>query len=89
MQTSQTVQNVAQWTVERSRKDDRLYSRFGRDLESDHTGEFVAISDDGDFFLGTNEYGVAVEAVRRFGSGNFALRRIGADAEVYWRALPT
>lgn len=88
MQTSQTVPDVAQWMEERARKDDRLYERHGRDLEADHDGEFVAISDDGRLIVGPDELSVSDEAARRIGAGSFALRRIGADAEIRWRELP-
>ena len=87
MQARQTVQDIAQWMAERSRKDDLLYERFGRDLEPELDGEFVAISDDGRLIQGTDILSVSDEATRRFGDGNFALRRIGADAEIRLRVL--
>lgn len=31
---------------------DQLYERYGKPLEAEHWGEFVAISEDGDTFLG-------------------------------------
>ncbi|MGH2532204.1 MAG: hypothetical protein ACRDJW_07830 [Thermomicrobiales bacterium] len=75
------------WMSERARKDDRLYERYGRSLESGHVGEFVAISDDGEVILGTDHLALSNEAAARFGEGNFALRKIGAKAEWHLRAL--
>jgi hypothetical protein len=71
-----------QWRAERDRKDVILYEQFGRPLEPAHNGEFVAISDDGRTILGSEELDVTDRAIEQFGSGNFALRRIGARAEV-------
>ena len=80
-----TERGVEAWIAERARADDRLYERYGRPLESEHAGQFVAIGDDGDLLLGDDEFAVATEAAHRFGRGAFALRRIGADAEARWR----
>ena len=79
--------DVRAWIAERAAEDDRLYERYGRELEAEHRGEFVAISQDGRLVLGHDELTVAHEAIRRFGPGAFTLRRIGADAEIRWRAL--
>ncbi|MGH2560572.1 MAG: hypothetical protein ACRDJH_16030 [Thermomicrobiales bacterium] len=74
-----TVEEVKTWVAERSAKDRRLYERYGRPLEAEHTGEFVAISDDGEVMLGTDELTLTKDAVARFGPGTFALRKIGVD----------
>lgn len=66
--------------------DELLYRRFGQALEAEHAGEFVAIADDGRLILGTDELALAKEALEQFGRGAFALRRIGADAEIRWRS---
>lgn len=76
---------VRQWVVKRSQQDDCLYERYGKGLEAEHTGEFAAISNDGRVIRGSNELAVARQARDEFGSGNFALRRIGGDAEIHWR----
>ena len=86
MTTATDPTNIQAWLAERVAKDDQLYERFGRPLEADHAGELVAISDEGDLILGTDELDLATKSVNRFGSGRFALRRIGADAEIRWRA---
>jgi hypothetical protein len=81
------LETVRAWVVQRSAQDDRLYEKYGKVFEAEHRGEFVAISDDGQTILGTDELKVAQQALRQFGSGAFALRRIGADAEIRWRRV--
>ena len=76
---------VAQWMSDRAALDDRLYQRYGRALEANHGGDFVAISDDGQTILGLDELVVASQGIQKFGPGEFALRRIGADSEIRWR----
>ncbi|MGH2531470.1 MAG: hypothetical protein ACRDJW_04095 [Thermomicrobiales bacterium] len=78
-----TIDEVEAWMAERSAKDRHLYERYGRPLEAEHTGEFVAISDDGEFMLDAEELTLTKEAVERFGPGKFALRKIGVDG--VWR----
>lgn len=73
------------WLDQRGEKDDRLYEHFGRPLERALTGEFVAIADDGRTLVGKDELSVAQQAIERFGRGAFALRCIGAAAEIRWR----
>lgn len=58
-------------------RDRLLYERFGRPLETDHRGEYVAIAPDGQTILGTRAAEVLRQAIDRFGSGNFALKRVG------------
>lgn len=82
-----TLEEVRAWMAERSRKDEELYERYGRPLEADHAGEFVAISDNGEIILGTDKLALANEAALRFGDGNFAFRKIGARAESRLRAV--
>lgn len=77
--------DLKQWITQRAHEDDRLYERYGRPLETGHTGEFVAISFAGETILGSDELTLAVQAAKHFGSGNFALRRVGYDAEIRWR----
>ena len=78
-------QDIEAWVRQRAEQDDRLYERYGQPLEAEHKGEFVAISDYGRLILGPNELTVATRAAEQFGAGTFALRRIGADAEMRWR----
>jgi len=55
-------------------RSNRLYEQFGRALEADHAGEFVAIAPDGRSLLGhsAGEAGRKVKAA--FGPGNFVFK---------------
>jgi hypothetical protein len=75
---------LQRWLKERSERDDRLYDQYGRALEAEHSGEFVAIGDNGRIILGSSEIEVADQAAAEFGAGAFALRRVGAKAEMRW-----
>ena len=77
---------VAEWVARRAKLDDQLYARYGRPLEAEHQGGFVAISDQGAVLLGDDELTLTTQAVEQFGPGAFALRRIGHEAEL--RAWP-
>ena len=71
--------------AQRAEEDDRLYEKYGKPLEPEHIGKYVAIGSDGQCILDSDELALAVRALNRFGPGNFALRRIGYDAEIRWR----
>lgn len=81
-------EQVQRWIARRAQDDDRLYEQYAKGLEPEHQGEFVAISDDGRLIRGPDELAVATQAREQFGLGAFALRRIGAEAEIRWRRLP-
>ena len=51
-----------------------LYERYGRPLEGDHWGEFIAISPRGDWLTGTDLLEVGREAAERFGNGNYVCK---------------
>jgi hypothetical protein len=82
-----TVEYLSDWVRHRTEQDELLYDRHGKPLEAQHYGEFVAISDDGRTLLGTDELSLTKRAAEEFGPGQFALRRIGHDAEVRWREI--
>ncbi|MEW6417123.1 MAG: hypothetical protein AB1480_03260 [Nitrospirota bacterium] len=71
----------------RAEADDRLYERYAKSLEDKHKGEFVAISRDGQVIWGKDDVAVLREAIKNFGSGNFALRRVGSRAIGKWRRV--
>jgi len=73
------------WLRERGEQDDGLYERHGKPLEEEHTGEYVAISDDGEIILGTDSLEVDLKALERFGSGHYCFRRVGYEVEGVWR----
>ena len=65
--------------VEIIERNDALYEKYGRQLEAEHKGEFVAIGLSGQVILGKNLDEVLLPAVERFGKMNFALKRVGYD----------
>jgi hypothetical protein len=67
------------------RRDDELYERYAKHLEEEHKGKFVAIGLDGELLMGENHAKLLWDAVEKFGSGNFALRRIGYPHVLKWR----
>ena len=66
-------------------EDDALYQRYGKKLEQEHKGEFVAISREGAVIVSKSDIEVLRKALEQFGSGNFAFRRIGHKAIGKWR----
>jgi hypothetical protein len=56
---------------------DKRYERYGKPLENDHRGEFIAITQDGRVIVGKNDIEVMDRAIEDFGSGNFILCRVG------------
>jgi hypothetical protein len=63
---------------------DRLYEAYGRPLEAQHRGEYVAIFPDGKTIIGRERLAVAEQAVRTIGRGSF-LFKIGDKAVGKWR----
>jgi hypothetical protein len=61
-----------------------LYEAFGRPLEAEHWGEFVAISEDGRTMLGSNLHELASRATVVFGRGNYIFK-IGERVVGKWR----
>ena len=84
--------NVQEWNKEKwmERKLDeqrRLYDLYGRSLEKEHTGEFVAISLDGEIILGRREGETLKCALDTFGRDNFVMARVGHKAMAEWLSL--
>ena len=73
-----------QWLDERAGRDELLYEEFGKPLEQNHAGEYVAIGTDGRTIIGMVPAEVLRDAIASFGSGNFALRRIGYRTFGQW-----
>lgn len=69
--------------AELERKYDELYAAYGKPLEPEHRGEFLAISLQGDFVLGGSFNEVADEGVNRFGRGIFVYK-VGERAALKW-----
>jgi len=72
------------WLAERATQDMYLYEQFGKPLEKDHSGEYVAIGSDGRTIVGADAAEVLRQAVDAFGSGRFALKRVGHRAFGQW-----
>ena len=70
---------------ELAQEDEKLYDRFGKLLETEHTGEFVAIARDGRLILDSDQVLALEKAITEFGSGKFALRKVGYRALGRWR----
>jgi hypothetical protein len=70
---------------ERALRDDALYERHGKSFEAEHRGEFIAISHNGQAIVAKDDIEVLKVALKRFGSGNFAFRRIGSRTLGKWR----
>jgi hypothetical protein len=70
--------------AERKRLADKLYERYGKPLEGQHEGEYVAISPDGRTLLGQSVRDVLLQAKAAFGPGNFVFK-IGTKAVGQWR----
>jgi len=69
---------------ERKRQADALYERYGRPLETQHRGEYVAIAPDGRTLLGSSVREALLEAKATFGAGNFIFK-LGEKAVGKWR----
>jgi len=69
----------------RAHEDEKLYDAFGKALEAEHAGEFVAIARDGRLILDSDQVRALERAVADFGSGNFAFRKVGYRALGRWR----
>jgi hypothetical protein len=64
-----------------------LYNKHAKSLETDHYGEFVAITHDGRIIIGKDDIEVLKKAIKDFGRGKFAFRRIGFRIMGKWRYL--
>ncbi len=65
------------WSAHRIQEDERLYKQYGKPLEKEHSGEYVAIGPDGQIFLVESTDEVLLKGVEAFGGGNLGLFRIG------------
>lgn len=72
-----TDEEMDQWLAHQQERNDALYEQYGRPLEVAHHGKYVAINVTGETIVGEDDVAVAQDAVRRFGAGNFAYRRVG------------
>lgn len=78
---------IQAWMENRRREDDRLYKRYGEPLEKEHWGSLVAIGPEGDVLFGEDPDRLFMDAMERFGSGNFAFTRVGERVLGEWLLL--
>ena len=76
--------DLKDWLAQRAKDKRVLYERYGKALEKDHTGEYVAIGPDGQTILGKRAGEVLKRAVDTFGERNFGLFRVGHHAFARW-----
>lgn len=62
----------------------QLYEQFGKPLETEHAGEFIAVSPEGQTLLGTTAGEVGRRAKEAFGPGNFVFK-LGPRVVGKWR----
>jgi hypothetical protein len=79
--------HLKEWLSHRAEERQRLYQQYGKPLEKEHSGEYVAISFDGQTIVGQRSGEVLKRSVDTFGSGNFVLSRIGYQTFGRWLSL--
>ena len=72
------------WLTQRANDKKRLYEQYGKALELEHTGDYVAIGTDGQTILGRRAGEVLQKAVDAFGERNFGLFRVDHRAFAQW-----
>ncbi|WP_338835684.1 hypothetical protein [Neomoorella thermoacetica] len=70
---------------ELAKRNAELYEKYGRPLEKEHQGKFVAISEEGKVIIDPNDVRAAQKAIEEFGAGRFAFHKIGFKATGKWR----
>ncbi|WP_036372061.1 hypothetical protein [Neomoorella thermoacetica] len=68
-----------------AKRNAELYEKYGRPLEKEHQGKFIAISEEGKVIIDPNDVQVAQKAIEEFGPGHFAFYKIGFKATGKWR----
>lgn len=71
---------------ERLEQANALYERYGKPLETEHRGEYVAMSPDGNTILGAPLLLVLEQATAAFGPGDFIFK-VGEKAVGKWRGF--
>ncbi len=66
-----------------------LYLKYGKRLEKDHKGEYIAIASapEGEVIVARDEGEVLKKALIDFGSGEFVFTRVGYPTLGKWLAL--
>ena len=61
-----------------------LYGRYGKPLEAEHRGEYLAVSPKGETLLAPSVTEALEQATKSFGRGNFIFK-VGERAVGSWR----
>jgi len=77
----------SEWTAQKDAERRRLYEKYGKPLEANHAGEFIAISMDGEILLGKRDGETLRRALDKFGRGNFAMARVGSETMHEWSTI--
>ena len=73
-----------EWSERKLKEQHRLYEKYGKPLEKEHKGEFVAIGLHGHVLLDRRLGDLLKRAIDTFGPDNFAMARVGHDAMAEW-----
>ena len=73
------MKDQQRWIDQKLKEHRLLYEKYGKRLELEHTGEFVAISLHGKIIVGKRDGEVLKRAVETFGRGKFAMARVGHE----------
>lgn len=73
-----------EWLERKLEEQHQLYEKYGKSLEREHKGDFVAISLDGEILLDQKLGDLLKRAIDTFGDDNFAIARVGHDALAEW-----
>ena len=65
---------------------DKLYQKYGKPLEQDHWGDYLAIAKDGKTVIGKDLQKVAKKAFETLGPASF-LYKVGEIAVYKWRKV--
>lgn len=84
MSTTAFPADLQEWLSRKAEENRQLYEQYGRPLEVAHRGEYVAIDRGGRVILGRRAGEVLQQAIQAFGSGNFALKRVGHTTFGRW-----
>ena len=69
--------------VPKLEESDILYEQYGKPLEAQHRGEYLAVSPQGDILIGPDLDELIDKAIEQLGSGTFIFK-IGAVAVGKW-----
>ena len=78
---------LTEWLARNATERQGLYEKFGKPLEHEHDGKFLAIGFEGQTILGNDDGEVLKKAIADLGSGKFVLTRVGRLTFGKWLRL--